>query len=394
MQLNIGIKIRELRRRDGRTQEALAEALGVTGQAVSRWESGGSYPDMEMIPAIANYFHVSIDELFGYHDDRSKRIDELVEKINDMNFVNNGVDINIDECIALAREALVEFPGNDKLTLCLASVLFNAGYVRYGEYHLTDEEGYDIYDVERHRGYTEWREAITLYEKLLKTMEMGEPRNRAVRDLLQLYLNIGERNKAAEILNTVPYLYCSRELLKCSAFDGKKRAEACGEAILATMRTCSELMVGSTIVYEENMTAQEKIQCIQGAIALYGLVCTDGNYGYHHYFVARIYTLLSLYLWLNGQHDEAFEALDESLTQFKRFEACCENEEVALTAPPIRLVRQSGIVAKANSDIYPHTSAATLAEDWPWWRVSEYDLVKDEIQADPRWGEWIAKLQG
>ena len=152
-------------------------------------------------------------------------------------------------------------------------------------------------------------------------------------------------------------------------------------------------MVGSTIVYEENMTAQEKIQCIQGAIALYGLVCTDGNYGYHHYFVARIYTLLSLYLWLNGQHDEAFEALDESLTQFKRFESCCENEEVALTAPPIRLVRQSGIVAKANSDIYPHTSAATLAEDWPWWRVSEYDLVKDEIQADPRWGEWIAKLQ-
>ena len=65
MQLNIGTKIKELRRRDGRTQEALAEALGVTNQAVSRWESGGSYPDMEIVPAIANYFHVSIDELFG-----------------------------------------------------------------------------------------------------------------------------------------------------------------------------------------------------------------------------------------------------------------------------------------------------------------------------------------
>ena len=45
MQLNLGTKIRELRRRDGRTQDNLAEALGVTAQAVSRWESSGSYPE-------------------------------------------------------------------------------------------------------------------------------------------------------------------------------------------------------------------------------------------------------------------------------------------------------------------------------------------------------------
>lgn len=147
MQLNLGQKIRELRQRDGRTQETLAEAIGVTSQAVSRWEANGGYPDMEMIPSIAHYFGVSIDELFGYNNERSQKINMLVEKIENMNFQNNGVDINIGECISFARNALIEFPGNEKIMLCLASALYNAGYVRYGEHHLTDEEGYDILDT-------------------------------------------------------------------------------------------------------------------------------------------------------------------------------------------------------------------------------------------------------
>ena len=67
MQLDLGNNIRQLRRRDKRTQEQLADALGVTSQAVSRWESGGSYPDMNLIPAIASYFRVTIDELFSYN---------------------------------------------------------------------------------------------------------------------------------------------------------------------------------------------------------------------------------------------------------------------------------------------------------------------------------------
>ena len=73
MQLDLGNNIRQLRHRDKRTQEALAEALGVTAQAVSRWESGGCYPDMNLIPSIANYFGVSIDELFGYTNQRERR---------------------------------------------------------------------------------------------------------------------------------------------------------------------------------------------------------------------------------------------------------------------------------------------------------------------------------
>ena len=174
MQLNIGQKIRELRRRDGRTQEMLALVLGVTSQAVSRWEAGGSYPDMELIPSIANYFGVSIDELFGNENDRESKVDALVGRIYELNRQNNGVDVCVDECISLEREGLVEFPGNEKPSLCLASMLYNAGYVRRGEHHLTDSYGYDILDTELHRTYSEWQEAIKLYESLIMNSERQE----------------------------------------------------------------------------------------------------------------------------------------------------------------------------------------------------------------------------
>lgn len=65
MNIKIGEKIRQLRQRDGRKQEDLAGVLGVSPQAVSRWEANGGYPDMELIPAIANYFNVSIESFSG-----------------------------------------------------------------------------------------------------------------------------------------------------------------------------------------------------------------------------------------------------------------------------------------------------------------------------------------
>ncbi len=140
--IQLGERIKELRQRDGKAQETLANALGVTAQTVSRWEKGICYPDMGMIPSIANYFGVSIDELFGYDNERSKKIDALAERIRTMIAENNGVDVSMDDCIALARESLIEFPGNEKLSLTLASALYTAGYVRRSEHHLIDAGGY------------------------------------------------------------------------------------------------------------------------------------------------------------------------------------------------------------------------------------------------------------
>lgn len=387
MQLDLGSRIRALRRRDGRTQEALADALGVTSQAVSRWEASGSYPDMNLIPSIANYFHVTIDELFGYTNDRDSRVAGLISRINAMKLQNNGQDVSMDECIALAREAMVEFPGNEKLMLCLASVLYQAGYVRHGEHHLIDTEGYNVYDVDRHRGYAEWREAITLYEKALKTVEDGQLRRDAVKELSQLYVSTGAYEKAMALADTAPDLWGSREFLRIFACDGKKQARACAEALLATIRACAELMVQAVLINQQLLTADEKVQTLQCALSLFRCVCTDGNCGEHHAFIGKIKLLLSAYLWLAGKKDEAFAALDDALHHFRVYEEASRKGSAAYTAPLIRLVRA------AIPPLNGRSLTATLPDDWPWWSIPEATAIKAEMCADPRWDAWVSKAQ-
>ena len=393
MQLDLGNNIRQLRRRDKRTQEALAEALGVTSQAVSRWESGGSYPDMNLIPSIANYFGVSIDELFGYTNDRTKRIDELVTQIYDMIRQNNGVDNNISECIAVARNALVEFPGNEKLMLSLASVLYTAGYVRYGECHLIDEEGYSVYDTEKHRTYEEWREAIPLYEKVLETLPNGRLRDRAVEELSQLYVNVGSYDKSLALAESAPKMWNSRELLRIYACDGKQQAKAMGEALLHTVNSCAALIIHTTMAYQNHMTAGEKAQAVLSAIKLFDHVCIDGNYGEFYSFLSHMYMLHSLYLWLDGKHDEAFDDLDRALELYKKFEEVCRLKKAYYTAPLVQLVKVDLTNYQIPDPSDPSTTSASLPEDWPWWTVPEVEQVKAEMQADPRWDAWVSRTQ-
>ena len=64
--IKINEQIAFLRKQKGLTQEELANALGVTNQAVSKWESAQCCPDIQLLPDLAKIFDVSIDELIGY----------------------------------------------------------------------------------------------------------------------------------------------------------------------------------------------------------------------------------------------------------------------------------------------------------------------------------------
>ena len=69
---SIGENIAALRKKHNMTQEALAAEIGVSAQAVSKWENGTNLPDIQLLPILADIFGVSIDTLYGREKSRSE----------------------------------------------------------------------------------------------------------------------------------------------------------------------------------------------------------------------------------------------------------------------------------------------------------------------------------
>lgn len=91
MKINIGSTIKELRLKQEITQEQLSAYLGVTPQAISRWEAGNGYPDIEILPSIAEYFSVTTDTLLGINrTEREKRLAEIYNEIKDWDECSNN----------------------------------------------------------------------------------------------------------------------------------------------------------------------------------------------------------------------------------------------------------------------------------------------------------------
>ena len=102
MKLTIGENIRNFRKKNDLTQEALADRLGVTYQSISRWENGTTYPDLELIPAIAEVLAVTVDELLGMPQiEKEKR---AIEAFDELRRECIKRDYNADKIVSLLRD--------------------------------------------------------------------------------------------------------------------------------------------------------------------------------------------------------------------------------------------------------------------------------------------------
>lgn len=119
MAMKLGEKIKALRKAKGISQEALASVLGVTFQAVSKWETNTATPDTGLIPPIASYFGVSIDELFDYNVlENEKKIDAICREAAQYRLLE---PLRAEQIL---KEGLKQFPANESMLTVLVYVLW------------------------------------------------------------------------------------------------------------------------------------------------------------------------------------------------------------------------------------------------------------------------------
>lgn len=172
MEPKINIQIAKLRKEQEITQTALAEYLAVSPQAVSRWENGVSTPDICLLPQIAAFFNVSIDELFGVSD--YDKILFLVKK-----YSSDRNDLNYREAMRYLDMELKADDGNLKLQALKLHMLLQ----RSREYHVKalklcetlipmargeDEELYAAFTMQRLQFLAEERKDEQILEECLE----------------------------------------------------------------------------------------------------------------------------------------------------------------------------------------------------------------------------------
>ncbi len=180
MKIRIAENIRTMRKRRDMMQEQLAEALGVSIGAVSKWERGAAVPELSYIVEMADLFEVSVDTLLGYQV-QSGAAGALAERIHDLQRKKDFQNAAIK-----AEKALARYP-ND------FSIVYRCGEM----YQLSGIESGNVQTVER---------AIALLNRAIVLLSQNtdpEISELSIQtEIAHCYLVLGKKDKALEILKT------------------------------------------------------------------------------------------------------------------------------------------------------------------------------------------------
>lgn len=192
--IKLGEKIKSLRKQKNISQEIFANYLGVSFQAVSKWENGNTMPDVTMIPAIASFFGISTDELFDFNLFETEK---QVEAICAESWKYRNSDVAKSE--EILRKGLQRYPGND---IILNNLLYTLDYQTRAE------------------------EVISICKSLIASTKNDSVKYDACRILATCYKENGQVDLIKPTLEMIPEIYFTKLELMASLLDGEDSYEA------------------------------------------------------------------------------------------------------------------------------------------------------------------------
>lgn len=231
--MNIGIKIRELRKKRGVTQEQLAQSIGVSFQAVSKWENGIALPDITLVTVLASYFGVSTDELLDFS---LKELEQKVKIICEEAYEYRESDPT--KCREILEAGLKQYPENDV-------ILNNLLYV------VTDPD-----------------ETISIASALIHNTVQSDVKYDAFRFLAYAYKKKGDLKSAAAAVEQIPEIYFTKLTEVAFLLEGKAKHDAAEKQKHISFENLIQMMWKLTECYETDGDIQSAIAETEKALEL------------------------------------------------------------------------------------------------------------------------------
>lgn len=236
MEIRIGNKIRELRKKHRLTQEQLADDIGVSFQAVSKWENNIALPDITLIPILANYFGVSTDEVLCY--DSTKKDSEIERMVYESYKLRES---DPEEGRRILEEGLKKYPDNEIL---LNNMLYVINYSEKPD------------------------ETIALASRLIDKTNCFEVKYDALRFLAYAYNAKNDTESAVKALEQIPEIYFTKLSEMAFVLNGKPKYEAAEKQKWISFETLIQMMWKIAEYYRDEGDKEKAVDETERALKL------------------------------------------------------------------------------------------------------------------------------
>ncbi|MCM1049699.1 MAG: helix-turn-helix transcriptional regulator [Clostridiales bacterium] len=298
MEIQVGKVIKELRGRNNVTQERLAEHIGVTAQAVSKWEAGVNLPDITMLSGLASYFGVTVDYLLYGEPEVTKDETRILREV--MEQKGRG---DIDAALEKLTQGVNLYPRNYDILLEYVSC---------------------IYKMRKEEAYKDRIESAIFYGNRIIS-EAGDSRQiyRAKHLLCLIYCEI-DIEKAKKIADSLPDMPVCRNLLLEHILKGEELESLKDSNLeLCLFYIWNRLQ---KISYSKEYSTEERLIACRAGVKLRELFFYDGKMGcYHNRAAQDCACMAKLYTEL-GEKEKAQESMEKAAGHIRLYKESCQKE--------------------------------------------------------------------